>query len=181
MKFVLGCIDASDNKIWRIFHIFRDLQDFYTFAPLRTQNFKKIQHFWQNLVNFLKFCKFCWNFAKKSAKFVEFFFCVQSGAKVWKSCRSRKIWKNAPFLAIVAVDTAENELRTEWCWGATGRDLQGRDRRRSRCRRAQPQRPHAPSYTHSSKPQKPRTPTTKNTNILLQSSWVQFVQLYAFQ
>ena len=36
-------------------------------------------------------------------------FWVESGAKGWKSCRSRKIWKNAPTLAIVAVDTAENE------------------------------------------------------------------------
>ena len=25
------------------------------------------------------------------------------------------MWKNAPFLAIVAFDTAENELRKEWC------------------------------------------------------------------
>ena len=31
------------------------------------------------------------------------------GAKVCKSCRSRKMLKNAPTLAIVAVDTAENE------------------------------------------------------------------------
>ena len=41
------------------FHIFRDLQDFHAFAPLRTQNFKKIHHFCQNLANFPKFCKFC--------------------------------------------------------------------------------------------------------------------------
>ena len=32
-----------------------------------------------------------------------------SGAKAEKSRRARKILKNAPFLAIVAVDTAENE------------------------------------------------------------------------
>ena len=41
------------------FHIFRDLQDFHIFAPLRIQNFKKIHHFCQNLANFPKFCKFC--------------------------------------------------------------------------------------------------------------------------
>ena len=35
-------------------------------------------------------------------------FCV-SGAKAKKSCRARKMLKNASFLAIVAVDTAENE------------------------------------------------------------------------
>ena len=32
-----------------------------------------------------------------------------SGAKQCKSCRSRKMLQNAPTLAIVAVDTAENE------------------------------------------------------------------------
>ena len=32
-----------------------------------------------------------------------------SGAKAKESCRSRKILKNEPLLAIVAVDTAENE------------------------------------------------------------------------
>ena len=32
-----------------------------------------------------------------------------SGAKAKKSCRARKILKIASFLAIVAVDTAENE------------------------------------------------------------------------
>ena len=32
-----------------------------------------------------------------------------SGAKVWKYCRSRKTWKNEYLVAIVAVDTAENE------------------------------------------------------------------------
>ena len=32
-----------------------------------------------------------------------------SGAKAKKSCRARKILQNASFLAIVAVDTAENE------------------------------------------------------------------------
>ena len=32
-----------------------------------------------------------------------------SGAKAKESCRSRKNLKNAPLLAIVAVDTAENE------------------------------------------------------------------------
>ena len=32
-----------------------------------------------------------------------------SDAKAKESCRSRKILKNAPLLAILAVDTAENE------------------------------------------------------------------------
>ena len=66
------------------------------------------------ILNFVKILRIF----RKFANFVEIWrrsqrnllkFCVQSGAKLWKSCRSRKIWKNAPFLAIVAVDTAENE------------------------------------------------------------------------
>ena len=36
-------------------------------------------------------------------------FWFQSGAKVCESCRSRKMLKNAPTLAIRGVDTAENE------------------------------------------------------------------------
>ena len=36
-------------------------------------------------------------------------FCVWSGAKELTSCRSRKMLKNAPTLAIWGVDTAENE------------------------------------------------------------------------
>ena len=37
-----------------------------------------------------------------------------SGAKVWKSCRSRKSWKNEYLVAIVAVDTAENGPPIVW-------------------------------------------------------------------
>ena len=37
-----------------------------------------------------------------------------SGAKVWKSCRSRKSWKNEYLVAIVAVDTAENGPPKVW-------------------------------------------------------------------
>ena len=36
-------------------------------------------------------------------------FCYFSGAKECKSCRSRKMLQNAPFLAMRGVDTAENE------------------------------------------------------------------------
>ena len=39
-----------------------------------------------------------------------------SGAKAHKSCRSRKMLKNASFLAIVAVDTAENEPLKKLRW-----------------------------------------------------------------
>ena len=36
-------------------------------------------------------------------------FSGRSGAKACKSCRAQKVLQNAPFLAIVAVDTDENE------------------------------------------------------------------------
>ena len=55
-----------------------------------------------------KLSKILQNFCKILASFLLKFW-VQSGAKGWKSCRSRKIWKNAPTLAIVAVDATENE------------------------------------------------------------------------
>ena len=38
-----------------------------------------------------------------------------SGAKDCKPCRSRKMRKNAPTLAIVAVHTEENEPPKIWC------------------------------------------------------------------
>ena len=62
----------------------------------------KIKHFsWSICQKIVKNQKmYCWNFAKNWA---------WSGAKGFECCRSRKIWKNAPTLAIVAVDTAENE------------------------------------------------------------------------
>ena len=57
----LGSISAvSRPRIARngaFFQIFRDLQDFHIFAPLGTQNFKKIHYFCHNLANFPKFCK----------------------------------------------------------------------------------------------------------------------------
>ena len=34
-RLVLGCMDSYDSESKRIFSIFRDLQDFCTFAPLR--------------------------------------------------------------------------------------------------------------------------------------------------
>ena len=80
---------------------------------------------WWNSVKFqLIFCKMLKKFA---SIYLNFWF--RSGAKdskganKRKSCRSRKILKNAPTLAIRSVDTAENELSkiggSEWeCPGA---------------------------------------------------------------
>ena len=48
------------------------------------------------------------NFSSFEPKFRTIFLDLR-GAKVCKSCRSRKMLKNAPTLAIVAVHTAENE------------------------------------------------------------------------
>ena len=82
---------ATIARVGAFCRIRRDLQDLQSFAPLRSRNFSKNQQtFDANL----------WNFRYKN------------GAKECKSCRSRKMQKNASFdsfLAIVAVHTAENE------------------------------------------------------------------------
>ena len=66
------------------FHIFRDLQDFHTFAPLRTQNFEQIHHFCQNLTNlngiFRNFANFIEISRKSQRNLLKF--CVQSAAKM---------------------------------------------------------------------------------------------------
>ena len=49
-----------------------------------------------------------WNF-RKNVDEILLNFWFQSGAKECKSCRSRKMLKNAPTLAIRSVDTADNE------------------------------------------------------------------------
>ena len=51
--------------------------------------------------------------AKKFDSFLLEFWSV-SGAKAKKSCRARKMLKNEPTLAIVAVDTEENEPLNVW-------------------------------------------------------------------
>ena len=61
-----------------------------------------------NLFKFFKNDKFVTTFSLK--------FWDLSGAKVWKSCRSRKSWKNEYLVAIVAVDTAKNEPLEVWGW-----------------------------------------------------------------
>ena len=58
--------------------------------------------------NFVKICEISVKMWKKEARFLLKFW-IRSGAKEWKSCRSRKMLKNAPTLAIGGVDTEENE------------------------------------------------------------------------
>ena len=54
---------------------------------------------------------FAFSFRLVSAWFfpVVFYLTDSKGAKECKSCRAQKMLQNAPFLAIVAVDTDENE------------------------------------------------------------------------
>ena len=71
---------------------------FAKFSENRGWNEMKFVHSGKNLDEFL--LKF-WNL---------------SGAKECKSCRSRKTLQNEPLVAIVAVDTAENEPLKVWGW-----------------------------------------------------------------
>ena len=49
--------------------VFRNLQNFHSFAPLKTRNFSKIpSNFVENMTEFYKFSKFC-KIPKNSAKF----------------------------------------------------------------------------------------------------------------
>ena len=75
--------------------------------------------FWDRRINVIfcknemKFCSFHFIRAKFWTRFLLKFWDL-SGAKECKSCRSRKMLQNASFLAIVAVDTAENEPLKIW-------------------------------------------------------------------
>ena len=76
------------------------------------QNFaEKSQNSSKNAKKIQKITNFGKNLDGFSLKFWDL-----SGAKVWKSCRSRKTWKNEYLVAIVAVDTAENEPLKVWGW-----------------------------------------------------------------
>ena len=106
-RLVLGCIDSYDSEKWRIFSHFSRSTRFSRFRTALNATFQQI--FLTFSRNFNKFCKISEFFARFWQKWWIFLnFWVRSGAKAWKSCRSRKMWKNAPFLVIVAVDTAEN-------------------------------------------------------------------------
>ena len=70
--------------------------------------------------NCRKIANFCRNFSKNAKMSDDFLlrFSVSSGAKVWYSCRSRKMLKNDYLLAKIGADTAENEPPKVWlfCW-----------------------------------------------------------------
>ena len=83
-----------------IFAKFR--QNFITIWPKNGQFQMKNRKIW------MKMNKFIFIFAKKLDDFSLKFWYL-SGAKAHKSCRSEKMLKNAPTLAIGGVHTAENE------------------------------------------------------------------------
>ena len=112
------------NEIW---HKFQNFLPFSAFFWQFLSKSRDISSFSENIHEILK--KIHQNFTEKWPKFIDqnrnemkfhfippkkfddFYqeFWVFSGPKAKKSCRSRKILKNAPTLAIVAVDIAENE------------------------------------------------------------------------
>ena len=77
------------------------------------------QNRWKNRWNSLKNSDVCGNFSKNPKKFDEILlrFSISSGAKVWQSCRSRKILQNEYSLAKFGVDTEENEPSKVWWFG----------------------------------------------------------------
>ena len=108
-------------KMW-IFRIFRYRSQYFNTI---SENLDKFLQFLKNPrnsyqfssslnINIVKFAEKMRFFEKnrKNDKILDEFllkFWGLSGAKVWWSCRSRKMLKNAPILAIWGVDTAENE------------------------------------------------------------------------
>ena len=119
------------NEIW---HKFQNFLPFSAFFWQFLSKSRDISSFSENIHEILKI--FHQNFTEKLPKFIDqnrnemkFHFIPPkkfddfylefwgfSGAKAKKSCRSRKILKNASFLAIVAVATAENEPLKVWGW-----------------------------------------------------------------
>ena len=116
------------NEIWHQFrkylpfsaffgHFYEKLETFHHFLRISVK-------FWQNSINFrrkmTKFIdqnrnemKFHFIPAKKFDGFLLEFW-GGSGAKAKRSCRARKMRKNEPTLAIVAVHTEENEPLKVW-------------------------------------------------------------------
>ena len=95
-------------RVGSFFSIFRDLQDFLKIIQKNANFFKEFGGILSKICKKLRILTFFFaNFAKFFTKFFE------NLAIFWmilrKSCRSRKMLKNEPTLAIVAVHTAENE------------------------------------------------------------------------
>ena len=102
-------------------HFLWESRDISSFSEnIREILIKFHQNFAEKWPNSLTKVGMKWNFisfhfipAKKFDGFLLEFWGV-SGAKAKKSCRARKMLKNEPTLAIVAVDTGENEPLKVW-------------------------------------------------------------------
>jgi len=109
------------SSIFRIFlALFRKISRQFFISSTFLWNFGKISlNFSRKIANFIEKREWKMKFHFHSVKKLDVFFLKfwdLSGAKVCKSCRSRKSWKNEYLVAIVAVDTAENEPLKVWGW-----------------------------------------------------------------
>ena len=119
--------------------ILQNFGDFCRFLQKFSQNFGKWPKWSENLKIFTKFRKISLKIEKMFNE-IMLIFCVASGAKDCKSCRSRKMLKNDYLVAKIGVDTDQNEPRnghknrwSEWprCWNRTSaHSLAVRPRRR---------------------------------------------------
>ena len=113
---VLGCMDSYDSEKRRILQGFSRSTRFAFLCTALNSNLQSFAPLiFSRSIRFAFFCTaqtsefagFCF-----SHFFAEIFTserCYSKGAKECKSCRSRKMLENASFLAIVAVDTEEND------------------------------------------------------------------------
>ena len=85
-------------------------EKFWTFREILAKIHQNFAEKWQKKRKIREFFR---KNAKKKRSFLLEFWGV-SGAKAKKSCRARKMLKNEPTLAIVAVDTGENEPLKVW-------------------------------------------------------------------
>ena len=117
-RLVLGCIDSYDSEKWRILQHFSKSTRFAPFCTVLISEsmqicvknllfFAEISQKFSNILQKKKIRENPDIYAKNMRKICKIW--DWSGAKECKSCRSRKMQKNASLLAIVAVHTAENE------------------------------------------------------------------------
>ena len=109
-RLVLGCMDSYDSEQRRIFQHFSQSTRFAFFCTAPISNVADFSQFFSrkfpDFLGFLQnFAEFLRNFSKNQQNFYANLqnFRDWNGAKGCKSCRSRKMQKNASLLAIVAV------------------------------------------------------------------------------
>ena len=109
------------SSIFRIFvALFRKISRHFVISwTFLWKSGKNSSNFRRKIAKFIEKREWKMKFHFHSAKNLDGFllkFWDLSGAKVWKSCRSRKSLQNEYLVAIVAVDTAENEPFKVWGW-----------------------------------------------------------------